>query len=103
MKMYLPTKIKSKDDIRKLSYDLVYKYKINYHCEESFNDYINFKTKKRVFTEKQANKLNNLMDQCMGLDADYTFEVGIYHLKTYPKKPKKDKKEIDKQLYKWGF
>tara|TARA_E500000318_G_C3489335_1_gene183670 strand:+ start:50 stop:322 length:273 start_codon:yes stop_codon:yes gene_type:complete len=88
MKMYLPTKIKSKDDIRKLSYDLIYKYKVNYHCEEGFENIIDYKTSKKTFTDEQANKLNNLMDQCLKVDADYTFEIALNHLKLYPKQPK---------------
>lgn len=83
MKLNLPTKIKSKEDIKKLSYDLIYKYKINYHCDESFSNIVNYKTNKKTFTKKQSKRLDDLMAQCLKLNHNYTFKIAIKYLKEY--------------------
>ncbi len=37
---------------------------VSFHCDDDFNDYVNFVTKKQTYTTQQANFRNELMEQC---------------------------------------
>ncbi len=55
-------KVESLDELKKLVVWLCNK-KLNFHPEDDFNDYIDYKTGKKTFYKKDANKLNNLFEQ----------------------------------------
>ena len=55
-------KVESLDELKKLVVWFCDK-KINFHPEDDFNDYIDYKTGKKTFFKKDANKLNKLFKQ----------------------------------------
>ena len=55
-------KVESLDELKKLVVWFCDK-KINFHPEDDFNDYIDYKTGKKTFYKKDANKLNKLFEQ----------------------------------------
>jgi len=52
------------DDVKAFADYLVNVEKVNFHPDDDFKDYINYKTKEATYTEKDAQERNRLMDEC---------------------------------------
>lgn len=37
---------------------------VSFHCDDDFNDYVNFETKEQTYTKQEADLRNELMEQC---------------------------------------
>jgi hypothetical protein len=37
---------------------------VSFHCDDDFNDYINFKTKRKTYSRRKADFRNSLMERC---------------------------------------
>lgn len=56
-------KIKNTENIITFAKQLV-KEGVSFHCDDDFNDYVNFKTNQKTYTKQKANFRNELMEQC---------------------------------------
>lgn len=56
-------KIKSTKDVITFAEQLV-KEDVNFHCDDDFNDYVNFRTNRKTYTRQKADFRNKLMEQC---------------------------------------
>ena len=71
--------IKTVDDVKSFFHDLVYNLHLNFHPDDSFNNYINDKNED-LFTKEQAIIFDTLMSECFDIcsqnDADI-YEIGM--------------------------
>lgn len=67
-------KIKNTEDVVTFAKQLV-EEGVNFHCDDDFDDYINFETKKKTYTKRQANFRNGLMDQCFKVCEKYGVDI----------------------------
>jgi hypothetical protein len=61
---YSPLNITNSNNVKDFFKYLVNVEKVNFHPDDDFDDYINFETKKKTFTKKQAENLNRYMEDC---------------------------------------
>lgn len=77
------TKMCSVKDVEAFFHHIVYDRKVNFHPDDSFEDYIDILTKEASFTSDECNIYNRLMDEafevceCEGVDI---YEIGINEL-----------------------
>src|SRR5690348_5443515 len=60
------TKIKTADDVKAFAKQLIAE-RVGFHPDDNFNDYVVFKTEKQVYTKRQAEIRNKLMDECFAI------------------------------------
>lgn len=70
--------IKKPEDVSRFFKWLVEVQDINFHPDDDFRDCITYKTGERVFTDREADALNDVMDRCF--DVCDTAGVDIYEL-----------------------
>ncbi len=70
--------IKTTKDIKQFI-DYLYNQNINFHWDDDFRDYVNYKNN-RAFSLKKANKLNTLLEQSLKLNYNFLTK---YTLKKY--------------------
>jgi hypothetical protein len=56
-------KIKNTKDVITFAEQLV-REGVSFHCDDDFNDYVNFKTNRKTYTKLKADFRNSLMEQC---------------------------------------
>jgi hypothetical protein len=59
-------KVSDLRSVRKFFEELV-ENNVIFHCDESFHDYVNFETNENTFSFKQAEKLDELMNECFSI------------------------------------
>lgn len=75
--------IKSVKDVEAFFHHIVYDRKVNFHPDDSFEDYIDIHTKEASFTSDECNIYNRLMDEAFevcereGVDI---YEIGMNEL-----------------------
>jgi hypothetical protein len=57
------TKINTSEDVKAFAKQLI-EEGVSFHPDDDFNDYVNFKEHKPTYTKEEAQKRNQLMDQC---------------------------------------
>lgn len=70
-----PKRIKTKADVRKFFRTLVYKGSLSVHPDTRFDQYVDRRTGKRLFTDRQAVILDGLMDQAFQAPGD-VYDIG---------------------------
>lgn len=58
------TEIKTLQDVKSFAQHLTKIERLSFHPDDDFLDYINFKTRKRFYTDDEAKLRNKLMDEC---------------------------------------
>jgi len=56
-------KIESTKDVIAFAEQIV-KEGVSFHCDDDFNDYVNFKTNQQTYTGQEADFRNELMERC---------------------------------------
>jgi len=56
-------KIESTKDVIAFAEQIV-KEGVSFHCDDDFNDYVNFKTNQQTYTRQEADFRNELMERC---------------------------------------
>jgi len=56
-------KIESTKDVIAFAEQIV-KEGVSFHCDDDFNDYVNFKTNQQTYTRQEADFRNWLMERC---------------------------------------
>ena len=76
---YNPSKIKNPNDVKEFFKYLVNVEKVNFHPDDDFDDYIDFKTKKKLFSKKEAQNLDQYMeDSFLVMDLPKNKDKEIY-------------------------
>ena len=76
---YSPSKIKNPNDVKDFFKYLVNVEKVNFHPDDDFDDYIDFKTKKKLFSKKEAQNLDQYMeDSFLVMDLPKNKDKEIY-------------------------
>ncbi len=65
--MILPKNITTLQDVKDFANYLVNTEHVNFNVDEDFRSYINYKTREATYTEDEAMKRNNLMEQCFNV------------------------------------
>lgn len=63
----LPKSITTLDDVKDFAIYLIVKESVMFHPDENFNVYININNNEQSFTKEQADKRNDLMEQCFSV------------------------------------
>lgn len=71
------SKIQNLNDVAAFAKQLIAE-KVSFHPDDDFNDYIFFDTGKQCYTKKQAERRNNLMNECFKICENES--VDIYNL-----------------------
>lgn len=79
-KMYYDNtrKIESIEDVKSFAFLLKTVHKLNFHPDEDFEDYVDYKTNQPSFTPEQCKTYNEAMEKCF--DVCETNGVDIYEL-----------------------
>jgi hypothetical protein len=76
-----PDAITSTDDVKKFFIYLYRVEKLCFHPDDPFDDYIDFFTKEKTFSDEQCKRYDDLMrqsfDVCNKVDADFIYEIGM--------------------------
>lgn len=70
-------KIENTKDVIAFAKQIV-KEGVSFHCDDDFNDYVNFKTNQQIYTKQQADFRNYLMERCFKVCEKN--EVDIYNV-----------------------
>jgi len=57
------TQIQTSDDVKKFAKEIIADG-VSFHPDDDFNDYVNFKEKKRCYSKEEAAVRNKLMNSC---------------------------------------
>jgi len=58
------TKIKTINDVKSFTKHLINVENISFHPDDDFNDYVNSVTKEPFYSKQEAEKRNQLMNEC---------------------------------------
>lgn len=61
--LWMPRQISDAEDVRRFFRWLLWAQDLNFHPDNNFNDYIEYKTGERVYSKRDAERLNTLMRQ----------------------------------------
>lgn len=79
---FTPINIKTEADIKAFFIWLVDDQYLNFHPDTPFENYVDYDTGKRVYSDEAAVLLNALMDRCFEIKED-VYEIGLEVFKEY--------------------
>jgi hypothetical protein len=79
---FVPENIQTEADIKTFFVWLVSDQHLNFHPDTSFENYVDYETDERIYTDEEARQLNTLMDKCFEIKKD-VHEIGIKVFKEY--------------------
>lgn len=96
--------IKTTDDVKIFLHHLIAEYRLNFHPDTEFNDYVN-KDGTHVFSHKEATKLDRAMDKCFRVCAQEKadiYEIGTTAFKEWEFEPEYNDHQNDTYIN-WPF
>ena len=79
---FSPETIKTELDIKDFFVWLVNDQFLSFHCDTPFEDYVNYHSGERIYTDEEASKLDILMDRCFELHED-VYQIGMEVIKEH--------------------